>query len=511
MQVNNKQSFYLYSFIVFAIILVINLIAFNRPMRIDLTDNQIFTLSESTKSVIEKIDDNLVVSIYFSNDLPSVLSNNSRFIQDILEEYQARSNGKIRFEFKDPDNDEVAKQDAQALGIQPVQVNVWENDRRETRLIYLALALSYQGRTESIPVVQNTTGLEYDLTKKIKKLIDTNLTSVGLAKFTGTTQTNQGISQLLSESYQIQDVNMSSVVSDDIGVLIVNGVSDSLSADEFQNLRDYINRGGNVLLAQSRVNVALNQQMGFFQGVNIESNMFDLISDFGVSIEPNLVLDKQNGQINIPQQVSIFQTWASHDYPFFPTVNSFNMNETIVSGLEKVQFHFCSELVIDSMATNVVPIMTSSRNSSVMEGFYNLFPNTKNSPNPMLNNLNQGSKILGVIIDSMMGGQMILLSESNIFADPADQSLAKVFAQRQPDNYTFVENSIDYLMGDEELVSLRSREILDRPLSSELDDNSRAWWKWFNIIISPLLIIMMGIIRFRNQKKKSDNVRSIYG
>ena len=131
MQVNNKQSFYLYSFIVFAIILVINLIAFNRPMRIDLTDNQIFTLSESTKSVISKIDDNLVVSIYFSNDLPSVLSNNSRFIQDILEEYQARSNGKIRFEFKDPDNDEVAKKDAQALGIQPVQVNVWENDRRE--------------------------------------------------------------------------------------------------------------------------------------------------------------------------------------------------------------------------------------------------------------------------------------------------------------------------------------------------------------------------------------------
>ena len=174
MKVHSKQSLYLYSSIVFTIILVINLIAFNRPLRIDLTDNQIFTLSKSTQSVIDKINDNLVISIYFSDDLPSILSNNSRFIQDILEEYQAHSNGKIRFEFRDPDNDEVAKKDAQALGIQPVQINVWENDRRETRLIYLALALSYQGRTEAIPVVQNTTGLEYDLTKKIKKLIDTN-------------------------------------------------------------------------------------------------------------------------------------------------------------------------------------------------------------------------------------------------------------------------------------------------------------------------------------------------
>ena len=83
----------------------------------------------------------------------------------------------------------------------------------------------------------------------------------------------------------------------------------------------------------------------------------------------------------------------------------------------------------------------------------------------------------------MMGGQVILLSESNIFADPIDQNLARVFAQRQQDNYTFVENSIDYLMGDEELVSLRSREILDRPLISDLDDNAKSWWKWFNIII----------------------------
>ena len=511
MQVNNKQSFYIYSFIVFAIILVINLIAFNRPMRIDLTDNQIFTLSQSTKSVIDKIEDNLVVSIYFSNDLPSVLSNNSRFIQDILEEYQASSNGKIRFEFKDPDNDDVAKNDAQALGIQPVQVNVWENDRRETRLIYLALSISYQGRTESIPVVQNTTGFEYELTKKIKKLIDTNVQLVGIAKFSGTTQTNQGVRQILSESYQVQDVDMSSVVSSDIGVLIINGLRDSLMSVELDNLRDFINRGGSILLGQGRVDVSLNQQMGFFQGVNVESNIFDLISDFGVNIEQNLVLDKQNGEINIPQQVSIFQTWASHDYPFFPTVNSFNQNEVIVNGLEKIQFHFCSQIIIDSMATNVIPIMTSSKNSSVMEGYYNLFPNTPNSPNPMLNNLIQGPKVLGVVIDSMMDGQIILLSESNIFADPIDQSLARVFAQRQQDNYTFVENAIDYLMGDEELVSLRSREILDRPLISSLDDNSRSWWKWFNIIISPLLIIVMGIIRLRSQRNKSTQMRSLYG
>ena len=100
MNVNNKRSFYLYTLIVFGIILLVNIISYNRSIRIDLTDNQIFTLSNSTKSVISKIYDNLVVSIYFSDDLPSFLSNNTRFIQDILEEYQAHSNGNIKFEFK---------------------------------------------------------------------------------------------------------------------------------------------------------------------------------------------------------------------------------------------------------------------------------------------------------------------------------------------------------------------------------------------------------------------------
>ena len=65
-------------------------------------------------------------------------------------------------------------------------------------------------------------------------------------------------------------------------------------------------------------------------------------------------------------------------------------------------------------------------------------------------------------------------------------------------------------MGDEELVALRSREILDRPLI-ELDDSSRSWWKWFNIIISPFLIMLMGFVRLRSQKKRSIELQSRYG
>ena len=58
MNVNDKKSFYLYTLIVCSIIILINFISYNRPARIDLTDNQIFTLSNSTVSILEKIEDN---------------------------------------------------------------------------------------------------------------------------------------------------------------------------------------------------------------------------------------------------------------------------------------------------------------------------------------------------------------------------------------------------------------------------------------------------------------------
>ena len=79
-----------------------------------------------------------------------------------------------------------------------------------------------------------------------------------------------------------------------------------------------------------------------------------------------------------------------------------------------MQFHFCSEITIDSSASNIVPLLYTSKNSGTMSGFYNLSPSTDNAPNPILNNLNEGQKIIGVLIDTESGGNIILLPESNI-------------------------------------------------------------------------------------------------
>ena len=106
MNLNNKKSTLIFSAVILTAVIFINLIGRNWFLRFDLTDNKMYSLSSSSKSVVQKIDDLFTIKVYFSADLPAQYSNNKRYLQDILEEYTAYSSGNLRFEFYSPENEE---------------------------------------------------------------------------------------------------------------------------------------------------------------------------------------------------------------------------------------------------------------------------------------------------------------------------------------------------------------------------------------------------------------------
>ena len=247
MSTQNKKSFLTYIGIVITILVLLNIVSRNLFFRWDLTENKMYSLSDSSKSVVSKIDDRLTMKVYFSDNLPGEYGNNQRYLQDILEEYTAYSNGNIHFEFYSTDDDEKMQEDAQKSGIQPVQLQVIENDNIEVKRVYMGMVFLYEDERETIPVIQTTTGLEYDITTKIKKLVDTNKETLAIAKTGGQEQIkNENISQLLAQRYNIRNINMSQAVGENITLLLINGVEDSLTVDELKNLEDFFNRGGNV-------------------------------------------------------------------------------------------------------------------------------------------------------------------------------------------------------------------------------------------------------------------------
>jgi len=212
MKLGMRRSILLPAVVLLVILVLVNMISRNWFLRQDLTDNKIYSLSESSRSIVGKIDDLLTMKVYFSDNLPGEYGNNRRYLQDILEEYEAYSNGNIRFEFYSPETDEDLEKDAQKSGIQPVQLQVVENDKLEVKKVFMGMVILYEDKREVLPVIQTTTGLEYAITTKIKKLVDTEKKVLAIARAGDETPANGNITNLLRQSYQVRSINLQNPV-----------------------------------------------------------------------------------------------------------------------------------------------------------------------------------------------------------------------------------------------------------------------------------------------------------
>ena len=507
MNLNNNKSTIVFSAIVLTVIIFINLISRNWFLRFDLTDNKMYSLSSSSKSVVQKIDDIFTAKVFFSDDLPAQYANNKRYLQDILEEYTAYSSGNLRFEFYSPDDDEKLAEDAQKYGIQPVQLQVIENDKVEIKKVYMGLVLLYEDQREVIPVIQTSTGLEYDITTKIKSMVESQKNTVGIVAL-DEEFSNQNLVQVLNERYSVRsNLNLSNPINN-IDVLLVNGVSTSLDSTQESNLRLFIKNGGDVFFAQNRISVDIQTQ----QATPIESNIFNILESYGLIIKENLVLDQSCNQVNVQQQMGPFRMAVPMDYPFLPIIKKFDKDEVTVSGLESLELIFTSEIQSDSVySDNLVeftPLLRTSNRSLLMSEFYNLNPDPK--ANPSFSQLNEPSKVVGARVavankENGFESNLTLVSDSRLFSDQGGAS--------SPNNITFIMNTIDYMLGDSELISLRSREVTDRPLLADadgIDNQTRLTWKILNMILPSILVMGLGLFIRNRQNNKSNLLKSIY-
>ncbi|MFT4712243.1 MAG: ABC-type uncharacterized transport system involved in gliding motility auxiliary subunit, partial [Candidatus Azotimanducaceae bacterium] len=114
--------------VVFALFLVFTIInnTFFQSVRIDLTENSLYTLAEGTKDLIEKIDEPIKFRFFFSQQASedlTALRAYARRVAELLEEYQAHSEGLIELEIIDPEPFSDEEDLAAQFGLQSVPVN----------------------------------------------------------------------------------------------------------------------------------------------------------------------------------------------------------------------------------------------------------------------------------------------------------------------------------------------------------------------------------------------------
>ena len=517
MLIKNKNSFFVFlGSLVFGLILL-NLTARDIFHRFDLTDNKMFSLSNSSKSIVEKLDDRLTIKVYFSDNLPNELGNTRRYLQDILEEYRAVSKD-INFYFYDPESDSELEEQARKDGIQPVQMQSLENDQMVVKKVYLGMVLLYEDKKETLPVIQTTAGLEYMISTKLKSLINLDKKTIGLLSLSEDVESkNENLSAQLREHYNFRNLQKNNSIPDNIDVLLISGATDTLDSIIYNGITNFLNSGKKLLLAQSGVSTDLQTQ----QATPIQSNIFELLKKYRLNLQKNLVLDGKCGKVTVQVRQGPFLIPYPMDYPFFPIIDTFDDTLLIVSDLEMVRPLFPSEIQIDTLDNNLVknvtPLFTSSNNSGIMEMNLNLSPDPQQ--NPFINMLGQKSKVLAATSKLSNGGELLLVSDSKFLSDDAGMSVNE--------NMIFLMNVVDYLAGDQDLISLRSREVTSRPLNilqldpadeqrysqdekDRMKDKTKKRWKFANMVLPSALIIGFGVFRLRREKNEAEVLKQIY-
>ena len=179
-------------FIVILIIILANILAYNLNYKIDLTEEQRFTLSDQSIEVISKIDDNLTVKIYLKGSLPAGFKKLNASIKKLKDKIK-KINNKIDFEFIDPndaDNDEERLKifnQLQEQGLYATDLTIKKSSETSRKIIFPGAIIYYKEKREAINLLENNFGvspqeninnsienIEFKIISTINKLLSNN-------------------------------------------------------------------------------------------------------------------------------------------------------------------------------------------------------------------------------------------------------------------------------------------------------------------------------------------------
>ncbi len=521
------------------ILILINVLGTNQFIRWDLTGRGIYSLSSASKEAVRNLEDQLTIKAFFSEDLEAPYASNARYVKDKLDDYKAYGRRKVHFEFMDPATEEELQQEAAQYGIQPATVQVVERDRVEVKQIYMALVFLYQDRTETIPLVRSTAGLEYDITTAIRRVSRSELPVIGFLSGHGMATPEDELSnwaQPLGRHYQLRTVNLEGYepVPPDVEALFLVGPTEGLTEWERYAVDQFVMRGGKTAWLLDAVDADLQRsQEGMAQPLNLGMDAW--LAHYGIRVRPGLVMDRYSQQITFTQRQGIFQVQRNMAYPFFPVVQNLNKESPMVKDLPGFTLFYASpidttltppgaeqEAVADTINTwpasppdvRVEPLAYSSEVSGLQEDFFFIQPNPafarydfSGGPYPLAATVTgMFSSAFGsapAVPDTVVIPPHVSGPVENRLTVVGDATFAKNgFVERVEGNVPFLLNMADWLFQDEALIGIRAKEIDYRPLS-EVSNAGRVIIKWLNILIPPALAIMAGLFWWRYRQRLS--------
>lgn len=518
------------------ILVLVNVLGIGLFGRLDLTRDHEFTLSDATKKTLADLSDPVTVTAYFTKDLPPPFSTNARYVKDLLNEYYAHSGGNLRYQFVDPESKETAADEKakkkvrrdifgrevrpltsiekklRGMGIPAVQVKVDGGDKVEMKRAYMGIAIEYRGEKQVIPVVKDTSGLEYDLTTLIKKVSTKKPPKIALLVGHDGPTLQKGLKSFksaVSELYDLEplDLTKKAVIPKDTKALLVVGPMTPLTTSEKRAIDQFVMGGHPAAFLLGPVAPDIKHM----KAPPTNAGVTDLLSKWGVTIDPGMVVDAQSAVLTVSEQRGFMRVAQQVHYPFIPVLKTLDANSPVTRGLSRVVLPFASPLTVKAPGGAHAEVLAHSSDKSwVVKPPYDLNPLQKWDASKMND---EGAKPLMVAIDGPLPSAYVVDPATAKVSAPktgiAKATDARVLVSgsyaflldsyMNAGNQALSMNLLDWLMKDDGLLAVRSRGLHADPLKT-LTDGERTTVKYANLLGLPLLFIVFGLYRWRRRE-----------
>lgn len=478
--------------------------------RLDLTETGVYTLAKGTKHIIASVKEPITLKFFYSKKIASGYAQINAYakrVRDLLEEYAARSDGKIVVEEIDPEPFTPEEDEASADGLSGAPTDSGDQ-------VYFGLVGSntIDGK-EAIPFFSEDREayLEYDISSLVyrlstpKKPVLGIISSLPLDTGAGGMQAAlQGqahpfmIYEELSQTYatKMLDPNFASIPGDIDVLMIVH--PGTMTPAQLYAIDQFVLKGGRALVFVDPLSeiASAGQGMGGEGSGPATSDLPSLFRAWGVGYDPSkVVADKALAQ---SVQVSADPRNPVAQYPIWLKLSgkNFASKDQVTASLQLLNLASAGALhPLKGATTTFTPLISSSNEAGLLDA-----QDVRGNPQPQDlmaevqptgQNYVLAARISGPAKTSFPAGSplspadaakapaeikssagpinVIVMADSDIFDDRFWVRVENLYGKRLAapfaDNAAFVLNAVENLMGSDDLISLRTRATNNRPFA----------------------------------------------
>ncbi len=501
------------------IVVLATILASGHFLRLDVSRDRLHSLDEASKQLVGTLERPLVVRVYFTPGLEAPYNNHQQVVQDKLDELVAYSRGKMQVSFYDPTDDVERIAEANKFGLAPLQYTVRQDDRAELRSVWMGAALLYGDRVETLPALTNLASLEYDLVSAIhrmtQKVEDRKVIAYSIGHGEPDLSKPEGPMRALVEGMGRKawllpvELGGEGLLAEEVDALLVIGPQVTLPERALYQIDQFVMRGGAaaVFLTHTR------PDMRTLRTERVNSGLEPLLGSFGVKANRDVVLDRvQNGAMRFPVRVGNKTGSREINYPLIVKATDLSAGSVLTAGIDNLVTPFVSSLELAQPLPEGVRaevLARSSPSSGSVTAVASLDPSALTG---VLDGEKRGPFALAVTLqgawrsfyetrpapppdDEVPSEQDGMGDDAALVSEGAPTRLfVAASADMVANNSTFVLNLADWLIQDEALIGIRSKNAT-LPSLRATTPGERAGWKAFNLLLGPVLLVSFGATR----------------